>query len=478
MKTSLTHNGDIRKTGVRCYAFPLRMLAGITLLILVATSPLPAADVQDLLCKADGHFKQLEFKQAIETASKAIEADDTFAAAFNLRGKAYMGAGEPETAIEDFTKAINLEKNNEEALRGRALAYEFVGRLDESIDDYTAAIEVNSDSAYSYAGRAGIYVLQGKTKEANADFQKALECDVAKEDRQQLASELAGRAAIAVMKANNGVVPMVREGFDPGTITRGLQTQWDQALALGMHAADQAKIAFASNKEHEKHVVVKQGLVFCIKQFVQAADECKNELYPRAIGLGSAPRLPGVPDPELASLLWPELVRMRRDMLLDYAMTLGFARHAEESKEDTVTLAYLLEVLGRAGEDVALTKVANEILDLPESFEFPNRFHTKLKRLLVAVELAVAEQFYEKTELEMEMHNSASFPGEPFANEITHSSYMQWQGEQDEKFNTLLMNRNRAQSMLIQAERRYHLFALDDDALAKQIAALRKKMDI
>ena len=452
-------------------------LGSIQLLAVVSSAAF-AEDAQALLIEADEQFNQQQFKEAIATASKAIEADNKLSRAFNVRAKAHMGTSDLEAAIDDFTSAIELNESDEESLRGRALAYEFRGDVQKSIDDYTKAIEIDKESAYSYAGRAGVYVLQGKSREANADFKRALEADVDKKERQRLASEIAGRAAIAVMKANNGVASMVRQGIDPGTITREQQGQWDQSLALGLHAADQARIAFAENRYGKKHIEVLSGLVFCIKQFIQAAEECRNELHPRAIDFNTPLQLPGMSDPELASLLWPELAYMRRDMLLDYALTLGFASHDDESKEITRMLLQLIGILGEAGEDAALTAVASKMADLPESFEFPEGFHDKLKKAFVLVGLQVAEQVHNETEQEMEWHNGERFPGEAFANEVTHSSYLVWQREQDEKFNKLLMKRNRSHRLFYQAERRSRLLLPNDEEIARQVAALRKKMNL
>jgi tetratricopeptide (TPR) repeat protein len=116
-----------------------------------------------------------EYDLAIRELSNVLSKNSRHDAAYNLRGRAYLGKNDLDKAISDFNQAIRLSPNRKDFHGNRANAYRRKGNLTSALEDYNAEIRIQPDSYYVIAGRGLVYMDQNKIDLAIADLKKA--CD-------------------------------------------------------------------------------------------------------------------------------------------------------------------------------------------------------------------------------------------------------------------------------------------------------------
>ena len=82
-----------------------------------------------------------DFKSAIKTYSRAINANPNYAEAYYKRGVSYVKLDNYESALDDFTKSIDLKFNNANVFRDRAVCKRLLGEWD-FCDDYKKACDL------------------------------------------------------------------------------------------------------------------------------------------------------------------------------------------------------------------------------------------------------------------------------------------------------------------------------------------------
>src|SRR3981081_4231307 len=98
-----------------------------------------------LLDDARAYFKQ------------RLEADNSDAAAFAHRGRAWREAGEPDKALTDLSAAIRLQPDNARWLSVRGLVYDDLEEFDRALRDYDEAIRLDPNDALSYDRRGLVH---------------------------------------------------------------------------------------------------------------------------------------------------------------------------------------------------------------------------------------------------------------------------------------------------------------------------------
>ena len=99
--------------------------------------------------------KEEKYRKAIETYSKAIKLDPSYASSYNNRGIAKGILRHFKEAIVDFDKAIELTPDYADAYNSRGFAKSQLDKHKEAIVDFDKAIKLKSDySAYKRRGRA------------------------------------------------------------------------------------------------------------------------------------------------------------------------------------------------------------------------------------------------------------------------------------------------------------------------------------
>jgi tetratricopeptide (TPR) repeat protein len=126
-----------------------------------------------------GHADQaaVEYAQALDMYSRAIErGGNSFETHLN-RAITYAAMGDHDRALADFRAALEL---NPQATRVRVnVAYEELqtGRWDECIADATAAIAATPSDASAHLVRGVAHVRSGRPAEGRADLERAVSLD-------------------------------------------------------------------------------------------------------------------------------------------------------------------------------------------------------------------------------------------------------------------------------------------------------------
>ena len=97
------------------------------------------------------------------------------AAIHNNRGIAYQHEGDYDRAIESFTKAIELNPTYAIAYYNRGNAYRDKDNFDRAIADYTKAIELKPDFVEAYNHRDDVYYAKGDYDRTIAEYRDITE---------------------------------------------------------------------------------------------------------------------------------------------------------------------------------------------------------------------------------------------------------------------------------------------------------------
>jgi Tfp pilus assembly protein PilF len=95
--------------------------------------------------RAQRYYTQKQYDRAIEDFDRAIPLKPRWIMlAYGNRANAYALKGEDLTAIESYTKAIEIDPTYAAAFTGRGLLYEKAGQIDKARADYKSALAVKS----------------------------------------------------------------------------------------------------------------------------------------------------------------------------------------------------------------------------------------------------------------------------------------------------------------------------------------------
>src|ERR1051325_6813902 len=136
--------------------FVCAVLAGfVTLGLGAAEKPVADKTADEMLRQAGVSFAKGNREEAIELATKAIEAEPKSAKAYYVRGRFYAEVRQPQKAVQDFTQTLALDS-------GAALAYYHrgaegfkLGRVKESAADFDKFVDLTPDQT-PYLWQRGI----------------------------------------------------------------------------------------------------------------------------------------------------------------------------------------------------------------------------------------------------------------------------------------------------------------------------------
>ncbi len=126
-------------------------------------------------------LRELEdFPLAMSDYTKAINANDRFALAYNGRGVCLLEQQNIELALNDFRTAAELDRTNGSiaANLGDLLVNNFQNPV-QAMQYLDRAIDVDPEDAESYRNRGWAHTMLRETEEAIADINKAIEIDPA-----------------------------------------------------------------------------------------------------------------------------------------------------------------------------------------------------------------------------------------------------------------------------------------------------------
>lgn len=111
---------------------------------------------------------------AIESYSKAIDAEPNSADAYARRAQAYFFEKEYPLAKRDVEKAFSLDRSNLIMLAVRGMIAMNEKQYPDALADFTRAIQLAPDVAYFYHQRAWAYYRDGQIKAALADAAESI----------------------------------------------------------------------------------------------------------------------------------------------------------------------------------------------------------------------------------------------------------------------------------------------------------------
>ncbi|MBI9018040.1 MAG: hypothetical protein JEZ07_12355 [Phycisphaerae bacterium] len=139
-----------------------------------------AEDYVQQALKNTGHD---DIDQKINLYTKAIKADPTFPAAYDLRASCYNCLCNYGLALDDMNKVIELNPAEPRHFFDRGDIYASMEDYDNAIADYSKTLALGLQHPLVYECRAEAYEAIGKTDLAQADREKAIELRQIKEEQ-------------------------------------------------------------------------------------------------------------------------------------------------------------------------------------------------------------------------------------------------------------------------------------------------------
>ena len=110
----------------------------------------------------------LNYSEAIEFYTKALEIDSNYIPAFINRGNVYFEQKEYSKALLDVNTVLKLDSNFTIAYNNRGLIYKFQNKFNEAIIDYDKAINLNKNYNEAYINKIRALISLTKLDEAKS----------------------------------------------------------------------------------------------------------------------------------------------------------------------------------------------------------------------------------------------------------------------------------------------------------------------
>jgi len=124
-----------------------------------------------LLNQAGVSFAKGNREDAIELATKAIEADPKNARAYYVRGRFYAEVRQPQKAVKDFNQALALDPAVALAYFHRGAEGFKLGRIRESAADFDKFVDLSPDQAPKLWQRGISLYYAGRYEDAQRQFE-------------------------------------------------------------------------------------------------------------------------------------------------------------------------------------------------------------------------------------------------------------------------------------------------------------------
>src|SRR5947208_12467845 len=151
---------------------PARFLAfGFLALILPLASGAADNEGDELLNRAGVSFAKGNREDAIELATKAIEAEPKNAKAHYVRGRFYAEVRQPQKAVKDLDRALALDPTAALAYYHRGTENFKLGRIKESAADFDKFIDLSPDQAAKLWQRGISLYYAGRYEDGQRQFE-------------------------------------------------------------------------------------------------------------------------------------------------------------------------------------------------------------------------------------------------------------------------------------------------------------------
>lgn len=144
-------------------------------LLLFCTLNTFAQKEKKLVDKAEDKIEANDTEGAIKLLDKAIEANDQYVRAYNLRAEIYGKKLMHDKAIQDYSASLNIDNNQEEIHFKRGREYMKLHDMDNAIKDFSKVIDINPKRKKAYVNRGECYSKKGMKSAACDDWTKAAE---------------------------------------------------------------------------------------------------------------------------------------------------------------------------------------------------------------------------------------------------------------------------------------------------------------
>jgi len=150
-------------------------------LLLATGAALQAQSARQYFRAGEEFAKKLNFRDAIEQFSKAIELDPDYDKAYIQRGIAYTKVDDFEKAARDFDRAIVFNEKDAELYYFSGAAYQMQGELETALNKLNLAVEMKNNFLEAHQVRSEVLMELGRYQEALADCRTCL--DIREDDR-------------------------------------------------------------------------------------------------------------------------------------------------------------------------------------------------------------------------------------------------------------------------------------------------------
>src|SRR2546428_8976457 len=125
--------------------FPPSIAFGLLTLVTAMLGGAADNEGDELLNRAGVSFAKGHREDAIELATKAIEAEPKNAKAYYVRGRFYAEVRQPQKALKDLNQALVLDPGAAPAYYHRAQESFKIGRIKESAADFDKFVALSPD---------------------------------------------------------------------------------------------------------------------------------------------------------------------------------------------------------------------------------------------------------------------------------------------------------------------------------------------
>ena len=130
-------------------------------------------DAKTLIQDGIQAYKQGNYQKALDTFTKAVDADPKNAEAHFFMGNSLALLGKKQEAIAEYEKSIQLAPNVPQPYYNEGNAYASLGKDKEALDAFDKAIAKDPSYGKAYYNKAMVLSRMGRTKEAQEALAKA-----------------------------------------------------------------------------------------------------------------------------------------------------------------------------------------------------------------------------------------------------------------------------------------------------------------
>ncbi len=125
--------------------------------------------------RAIAYIARQDYDKAINSANRAINADEKSAEAYSIRGLAYAGKNNADQSLKDAMKAVELNPQLSEAFQRRAVAHALKGDAGSARKDLDQALSLKPANVDALCDRAYLFGMAGDLPTAMVDLDLAVQ---------------------------------------------------------------------------------------------------------------------------------------------------------------------------------------------------------------------------------------------------------------------------------------------------------------